>query len=441
MSTTPSARRLLFVDEDPACGQSFAKLTKSWGYQVDVVTSGRRALELARRSEYAVVLTEAVLPDMACSALIDELGHKQPAPMFIITTRWPELGRQLEPRTCSTVFSLVTKPWDTEHLAIALGMATDLYKKRREHADNLSGGTLLLVEDNPGDALLVLQCLSKIDGLTVLQAGRVAEALRILHDHPVDLIVTDLSLPDACGVDSVLRLRASAPGATIVVCTQLEDEWLAEQLMQVGAQDFLPKQSLGEAALLRTLRFARERKRAEERLAQMAFYDPLTGLANRSKFEESARLALARARRRNTRMACMFIDLDGFKSVNDRLGHQAGDALLRDVAGRLRQVFRDYDTIARLGGDEFAILLTDIDNYVDVAQIAGRLCDALAERLEIESHELQVTASVGISIYPDAADSVSDLIRRADEAMYDSKRAGKNRFSFWPTAAAESVAG
>jgi diguanylate cyclase (GGDEF)-like protein len=221
----------------------------------------------------------------------------------------------------------------------------------------------------------------------------------------------------------------------LVVCTGLDDETLALQLVLLGAQDYLLKSSLDEHRLLRTLRFARERKRSEERLAQMAFYDPLTGLANRSKFEESAQQALARARRRNTRMACMFIDLDGFKSVNDRLGHEAGDLLLQDVALRMRQLFREYDTIARIGGDEFAILLTDIDDYADVSQIASRLCDALSEPIAVARQELYVTASVGISLYPDAADSVADLIRCADEAMYDSKRAGKNRFSFFPARA------
>ena len=113
--------------------------------------------------------------------------------------------------------------------------------------------------------------------------------------------------------------------------------------------------------------------------------------------------------------------------------------LLRDVAQRMRHVFRDYDTIARLGGDEFGILLTDIDNYADVAHIATRLCDALSEPIEMDSQSLLVTASVGIAVYPDVADSVPDLIRSADEAMYDSKRAGKNRFSFSPSRAAASA--
>jgi diguanylate cyclase (GGDEF)-like protein len=436
VSTNISTRRILFVDADAGHAQGFTKLVRGWGYQVDVASCGRAALTLASRHEYAVVVSEPSPPDLELGQLIDALSVKQPAPLFAVTTLRGELGQPLPAPICSKVLSLISKPWDSDQLSLILSMASDWYRKRREGSDSLAGASLLLVENAPSSGLDVAQCLDRVASLNVLCADRLGEALRVLHDHSIDIIVTDVTLRDACGVDSVLRLRAASPSSTIVVCTQAGDEWLAEQLMQLGAQDFLPRELLSEPLLMRTLRFARERKRAEDNLAQMAFYDPLTGLANRSKFEEAARNALARARRRSTRLACMFVDLDGFKGVNDRLGHRAGDALLRDVALRLRQVFRNYDTIARLGGDEFAILLTDIENYSDVAQIAARLCDALAERAEFDSHELQVTASIGISLYPDGADSVSELIRRADEAMYDSKRAGKNRFSFWPSASA-----
>jgi diguanylate cyclase (GGDEF)-like protein len=439
MLTDAVSRRLLFVDEDVALGQAFARLARSWGYQVDIAVTGRRALELARRGSYAVVLTETALPDTDGVRLVEEIVKDHPATVFILTTHRSEVSAHDVANTQNAIASVVVKPWDTEQLVVTLRMASDLHEKRLDRPDEMAGLSVLIVEDSPSDAFLLAEYLSGVDGMSVTQVERLSEASRSLHDRPVDIIITDLSLPDARGLDAVLRLRASAPSATLVVCTGLDDETLVLQLVLLGAQDYLLKESLDEHSLLRTLRFARERKRSEERLAQMAFYDPLTGLANRSKFEESAGQALARARRRNSRLACMFIDLDGFKGVNDRLGHEAGDLLLQDVAQRMRQVFREYDTIARLGGDEFAILLTDIDDNADVSVIASRLCDALSEPIAVEHHELHVTASVGISLYPDAADSVADLIRCADEAMYDSKRAGKNRFSFFPARAGASA--
>lgn len=429
-------RRVLFVDEDSVSCQSFAELVRGWGYLVDVAASGARALQLAATTQYAVVVTEATLPDMASSELILQLSQSEPAPLLIMTTQRTEVSSRVSHVARTQLLSLLAKPWDVEQLAQTLSMGAELYHKRCAGSDNLSDSTLLVLDDNPGDAFLVEEYLTRVEGLRVLRAERLSDALRMLHDQQVQLIVSDLSLPDACGVDAVVRLRAAAPSATLVVCSGNDDEALAQQLILLGAQDVLRKRTLNEQQLVRTLRFARERKRSEERLAQMAFYDPLTGLANRVKFEEAASVALARARRKSSRMACMFIDLDGFKEVNDRVGHQAGDSLLRDVAQRMRHVFREYDTIARLGGDEFAILLTDIDNYADVAHIATRLCDALAEPVEVESQALFVTASIGIAVFPDVAESVPDLIRSADEAMYDSKRAGKNRFSFSPSRAA-----
>jgi diguanylate cyclase (GGDEF)-like protein len=432
--------RLLLAEDDVALAQSFVKLARSWGYHVEHANTGRRALELARRTEYRVVVCEANLPDITGPRLLEELAPLQPATAFVLTTHRAELGGQLPAALRPAVVSMLPKPWDTDQLRMTLGMASELAHKRHERFDNLSGGTVLILDDNPADAFLVTEYLHRVEQLTILRAERLSEALRLLYNQKVELIVCDLSLPDACGVDTVLRLRASAPLSTIVVCTGFEDEALALQLMLLGAQDYLVKSSMTEQSLVRALRLARERKRSEERLAQMAFYDPLTGLANRSKFEECAGQALARARRRNSRLACMFIDLDGFKGVNDRLGHAVGDALLRDVAGRIRHVFREYDIIARIGGDEFAILLTDIENSGDVAHIATRLCDALSEPIEVERHSLHVTASVGISVYPDVAESVSELIHCADQAMYDSKRAGKNRFSFSPSRSAAATA-
>ena len=439
MLTNPSATRILFVDADMGLGQSFSKLARGWGYHVDVAASGQRALELAAHGEYALVLADASLSDIPSALLIEKLAESKPAPLFILTSQRAELSHPRTQTCCSKLFSLITKPWDIDQLSSTLSMASELQRKRREQVDNLTSASLLVVDDNAQDYARITECLRSVDSLTVLRAERLSQALRMLHDGPVDLIITELCLPDACGIDSVQRLRERSPNAALVVCSNLNDEPLAEQLMQLGAQDFLNKQNLSEPTLLRTLRFARQRKRAEERLAQMAFYDPLTGLANRSKFEEAAGQALARARRRNTRLACMFIDLDGFKGINDRLGHHAGDALLRDVAARMRHVFREYDTIARLGGDEFAILLTDIDKHSDVNHIAARLCEALSEPAEFDDQELFVTASVGVSIYPEVAESVSELLRCADEAMYDSKRAGKNRVSFAPGRAEASA--
>ena len=172
----------------------------------------------------------------------------------------------------------------------------------------------------------------------------------------------------------------------------------------------------------------------ELRLKQQAHFDTLTGLPNRALFSDSIDRALAHARRHGDRLAVCLLDLDGFKAVNDELGHQAGDLLLRKVARRLKDTLRTEDTAARIGGDEFALLIGDLNAPGQCEYVLKRVLDALAAPYAIDDRELRITASIGATLFPgDAVDS-DQLLRHADQAMYATKLAGKNRFSlFDPT--------
>ena len=177
-----------------------------------------------------------------------------------------------------------------------------------------------------------------------------------------------------------------------------------------------------------------ELKEAEARIADMAFHDGLTGLANRELFEETLRLALERARRDQTLLAVLFLDLDNFKLVNDSLGHHAGDALLKELAGRLRGCTRDTDLVARQGGDEFLILLADLDADVaddTIRMVAHRVSDAMRMPFDLHNVEFHARGSMGISVYPrDASDTV-ELLKNADIAMYRAKRLEPGGFLFF----------
>ena len=171
-------------------------------------------------------------------------------------------------------------------------------------------------------------------------------------------------------------------------------------------------------------------KRAQEDLERLAHFDPLTGLPNRALLNERLHHALERIRRNNGELAVMVLDLDGFKTVNDSLGHPAGDRLLQTVAERFLGVLRGEDTVARLGGDEFAVILEDIRHGGDAAEVARKLLDALAAPVDIGGHSALVTASVGIALYPQDGDDTTALLRAADTAMYQSKQGGRNTFHF-----------
>lgn len=181
-----------------------------------------------------------------------------------------------------------------------------------------------------------------------------------------------------------------------------------------------------------------ERKLAENalreqqsRLNYMAFHDSLTSLPNRSLFYDRIYHGLARARRGNSKIALMLLDIDRFKNINDSLGHDAGDILLKAIAMRLNESVRDMDTVARLGGDEFVVVLEGIHDLDDVVFVANKLLATLSRPLEISGHSISTTVSIGVSLFPDDGSDTDELLKNADIAMYKAKEAGKNNCQFY----------
>jgi diguanylate cyclase (GGDEF)-like protein len=170
---------------------------------------------------------------------------------------------------------------------------------------------------------------------------------------------------------------------------------------------------------------------ARERIASLAYSDPLTGLANRTSLMPSLEQAVSRARRKNAKLAVVFLDLDGFKQINDAYGHDAGDALLVELAGRLRDNLRASDLIARLGGDEFVVVLEEVQEPALVEIVAKKLLVETVLPYTLPGARASVTASIGISIFPDDAADALALVKHADLAMYAAKQAGKNNCKFY----------
>jgi diguanylate cyclase (GGDEF)-like protein len=293
---------------------------------------------------------------------------------------------------------------------------------------------VLLVEDNPGDRRLVKEMLRDRDETVLTTVERLAEAEAEAARGLADLVLLDLSLPDADGLEGLRRLRAVAPEVPVVVLSGLADEQVALEAVQAGAQDYLIKDEVDAATLGRAIRYAMERQRAERRLARLALRDALTGLPNRVLFADRLEQALARHARRTARgetddghVVVMFVDLDGFKAVNDRLGHGAGDELLVQVARRLEAQLRGSDTVARLGGDEFTVLCEGVPDEAAAMTLAVRMCAAVAEPVALAEGRAEVSAAVGVAIARAGDEHGATLLRRADAAMYDAKRGGRGR--------------
>jgi diguanylate cyclase (GGDEF)-like protein/PAS domain S-box-containing protein len=199
----------------------------------------------------------------------------------------------------------------------------------------------------------------------------------------------------------------------------------------------------GEDEVLAIVRDVTERKRAEQQIIQLAFYDYLTGLPNRLLFKDRLEQSMASAQRYRKKVAVMFIDLDFFKHINDTFGHNIGDMLLKSVADRILKCTRRIDyvsrinteelerTVTRMGGDEFTILLSNIDNIQDVSKIGQRILNEISQPFEIGAHDIHITASIGITIYPIDTEDPDDLLKYADIAMYQVKDKGRNNYQFY----------
>jgi diguanylate cyclase (GGDEF)-like protein/PAS domain S-box-containing protein len=423
---------------------------------------------------------------------------------------------------------------------------------------------LLLVEDNPGDARLLREMLIEAGAhkTELTQAENMSEAEKLLAERLFDIVLIDLGLPDAQGLEAVRRARAAAPRVPLVVLTGLDDESLAAQALQEGAQDYLIKGQIETRGLLRALRYAIERKAMEEALfvvkeraqvtlncigdavlctdisgnitflnlvaekmtgwsweealgrpmaevfqildavtrqttpnpmdvavelnrtvhlplncillrrdgfetpiedsvapihdregkptgavivfrdvskaramaAEMthsAQHDFLTGLPNRMLLNDRVNQAITLAPRHSKKVAVLFLDLDGFKHINDSLGHPIGDKLLQSIAKRLVDCVRSSDTVSRQGGDEFVVLLSEMEQSEDAAISAMRLLQAVAEAHTIDQHDLHVTTSIGVSVFPDDGMDAETLIKNADTAMYQAKENGRQSYQFF----------
>jgi diguanylate cyclase (GGDEF)-like protein/PAS domain S-box-containing protein len=426
---------------------------------------------------------------------------------------------------------------------------------------------LLVVEDNPGDARLIREMFNEQDAhrTEFTHVECMCDAEKHLADNQVDIILLDLGLPDAQGLEAVRRARKAAPRTPLVVLTGLDDESLASQALQDGAQDYLVKGQIESRSLLRSLRYAVERKAMEEALfveqeraqvtlnsigdavactdisgnisflnfvaekmsgwtlaeaighsmpeilrildavtretisnpmklgagqktsvhlppnsvlirrdgfeipiedsvapihdrqgkatgavivfrdvsvtramelemAHLAQHDFLTGLPNRMLFSDRVRQAIAVAPRHLKKVAVLFLDLDGFKHINDSLGHAVGDRLLQSISKRLVTCVRGADTVSRQGGDEFVVLLSEMEKSEDAAITARRMLQAVAKAHSVELHDLHVTASIGVSVYPDDGMDSETLIKNADTAMYQAKENGRQSYQFFKPA-------
>ena len=299
---------------------------------------------------------------------------------------------------------------------------------------DILNASILIVDDQQANVDLLEQMLRE-SGYRCLTSTMDPQAVCALHrDNHYDLILLDLRMPGMDGfqvMEGLKKIETDGYLPVLVITAQSGDRLRA---LTSGAKDFISKPlDLMETKtrihnMLEVRLLYKQLEHSSRALESLALHDALTGLPNRRLLVDRLSLAIAHARRNKRAMAVMYLDLDGFKQINDTLGHDAGDTLLGMVAARLVAAVRQEDTVARLGGDEFVIALWELNHADDVVKLVSKIIQAVSQPYSIQGCGVDVTASVGVSVYPVHGDNVETLLKSADLALYEAKRAGKNDY-------------
>lgn len=286
---------------------------------------------------------------------------------------------------------------------------------------------ILLVEGDPVDARRLAQMLRVVGAakFRLRRARKLHQAKRHLQNGLADVALVDLSLPDAQGLDVLIEAQRTAPTVPLIALSGAADDSLAAQALKLGAQDFLVKSEINAGQLARALSFAIARQQAQLHLRSLSLMDELTGLHNRRGFISLAEQHLKLTSRQGVRSTLIFIDVDNLKYVNDNFGHREGDYALQQIAGLLRECFREADIIGRLGGDEFCVLLSH-DGETGDLRVRKRLLHLIGRSNENSRRFYALSVSLGV-VDVAGDDELEQQISRADALMYEHKRAKQVR--------------
>lgn len=282
---------------------------------------------------------------------------------------------------------------------------------------------ILIIEDNQGDARLIEFMLKENTQFEFVckHAERLSCALKIMSETEPDVVLLDLALPDSFGMETFTRIYNANPTIPIVVLSGNNDEKIALTAVREGAQDYIVKGQFDEKHLVRSIQYAVERHKTLLQLHNMSFTDELTGLNNRRGFMIKAEEMLKQSVRNGSLFAIFFIDLDGMKQINDKLGHNEGDKALIDMADIIRKTFRESDVSARLGGDEFAIAVI-LEKQEDSNILKNRVIEKILKLNNAEIRDYKLGASIGFSFCENKHPNLEAMINTADELMYEEKK-------------------
>jgi diguanylate cyclase (GGDEF)-like protein len=300
--------------------------------------------------------------------------------------------------------------------------------------DEILNAKILVVDDSADNVELMLEILREA-GYTDVSSTMLPEQVCPLHRQQCyDLILLDLQMPGLNGFQVMKGLKEIEQGGYLPVLALTAQPSFKIAALEAGARDFISKPfDLLEVHkrihnMLEVRLLYKELAQYSRQQQELALHDPLTGLPNRRLLEDRIATVLQHATRQQTKAAVMYLDLDGFKVINDTHGHACGDEILKQVAHRLVGCSRKEDTVARVGGDEFVIVMGNIAHVGDTHEPASKLIEAVSQSYQVDGLTLQLSTSIGVALFPDDASEVAAVIAAADGALYQAKRSGKNRY-------------
>ncbi|MFT4712786.1 MAG: diguanylate cyclase (GGDEF)-like protein/PAS domain S-box-containing protein [Candidatus Azotimanducaceae bacterium] len=436
-SKVGAGRSVLIVEDEKAQRESLQEMISMYGYEVETAGSGEQAIELMGSMSFDVLLLDLNLPGLSGFDVIEFVIAQQLDSKIIVVSGEASFGSARQALK-QGAYDFLRKPYAPDELLNTMKNAA--YKKELEHDHNLIGSKLKeseylhrFIVDHSPDIVFMLDSEGRFTFLNDAIYQTLGYNKSELIGHHYSEIVFGASADDA---KYVFTERRSDDRKSSNVEIQLKS------LGEHGAKFFdtssmsvtLNHHELTNDVFQGTYGVARdvtEKKRAQEMIRFQAYHDLLTKLPNRALMEDRLGIAITQANRNRQNLAVMFLDLDRFKWVNDTLGHAMGDRLLQSVSKRLEKCLRKGDTLARFGGDEFALILPQLQRHKDAETIAKKILSEFREPFVIDKHELFVSASIGIAVFPEAGENADALIRSADLAMYCVKDSGKNGFEFY----------